>query len=170
MYLTYIFIKAIEMRFGLAVLNFRKLILVFIAGVLLSSGAFADSFYEVVNGKRYLCTEQAPQTGPGCQYINGAVYCPGPGQTCNYINGSVYFGYSCGYINGNVYCAEQGGRCQYINGSVYCSSIGQECSYINGAVYCGASCAYINGSVHCSSGGRGTPAHPARPASPSRGG
>lgn len=140
-----------------------------VLGVLGASAAHADSFYQVVQGKRYLCTEQAPQPGPGCQYINGAVYCPGPNQTCSYINGSVYCGYSCRYINGSIYCSEQGGRCDYINGSVYCSSLGQSCGYINGAVYCGANCSYVNDSVHCSSGGRAIPSRPASPATPSRG-
>lgn len=88
-------------------LIFRILLLLFL--LLGSKAAKADSFYQIVNGKRYLCTEQAPLPGPGC-------------------------------------------------------------SYINGRVYCGANFEYINGSVHCSSGGAASPALPARPATPSRGG
>ena len=108
--------------------------------------ARADSFYEYKNGKRYLCSLDEEPT-PGCEYINGSVYCPGPGETCSYINGSVYCGFNCSYINGSVYCPEQG----------------ETCSYINGSVYCGLNCSYINGSVYCSRGGLGTPARPATP-------
>ena len=87
---------------------------------------------------------------PSCQFINGAVYCPGPGQTCSFLNGYVYCGYSC----------------QYLNGSAYCPEWRQTCNFINGAVYCGVNCQYLNGAVYCSSGGRGTPARPATPSNP----
>lgn len=151
-------------RFGFFLLS---QILIFFA--LSSMPASADSFYQIVNGKRYLCNEQPAETGPGCRYINGAVYCPGPGETCSYINGAVYCGFGCKYINGAVYCPNQGGRCDYINGNVHCSTVGQTCQYINGAVYCGSNCSYINGAVHCSSGGRSNGARPSSPATPSRG-
>jgi hypothetical protein len=67
----------------------------------------------------------------------------------------------CEYIAGNVYC---GYGCEYIAGNVYCSnSASEKCEYIAGNVYCGLGCKYLAGNIYCVSGGKASPAKPAKP-------
>ncbi|MCX6126309.1 MAG: hypothetical protein NTV34_16370 [Proteobacteria bacterium] len=107
----------------------------------------ADSFYEIVHGHRYLCT-QDDEPSTGCEVLGGRVYCPGSGETCSVLGGNVYCGYSCDVLGGNVYCA---------------NSSRESCEVLGGNVYCGEACKVLGGSVYCTSGGLASPASPAQP-------